>query len=187
MTRQMKSQGKSAGNIFTRNWDLYVSLLLALIFLVTAWLRDENLEGVGPIFVAGLAGGVTLGATTMVTSRWVTDLLGKGEYGELVRAIDSDESNVRRPYEIVGYVCFTTAALSLVALLVYQAVPPTVLKIITSVLVGCGMYGILGSLTLIGITRRHSARAARLRTLKERNARDQRDRRRDAGNNPDRE
>ncbi|MEU2004493.1 hypothetical protein ABZ518_24280 [Rhodococcus sp. NPDC019616] len=134
------------------------------------------------MLVAGVAAGCAVGATTLVGNRWITDMLSKDEYGVLIRSIDSSESNVRKPYEIVAAVGFSTAGLSLFVFLIYKAIPPNLLVVLASILVGLGMYSILGSLTLIRITRRHSARAARIRALKEKNARDQRMRRRDLGN-----
>lgn len=170
----MKSPGKQGWHALTRNWDLCVSVLLAISFCVTSLIRGEELKGIGPILIAGVAAGVAIGTTTLVASRWVTDLLTKGEYGELVRAIDWDESKVRHPYEIVSTTSFSMAGLSVVNIIIYQAIPSNLLIISTSILLGLGMYAILGSITLIRITRRHSSRAAKIRSIKEKNVRDQR-------------
>ncbi|RAL30969.1 hypothetical protein CVN56_30630 [Rhodococcus sp. AQ5-07] len=177
----MKSPVDRLWNALKRNWDLCVSAILATTFCITSILRGEKLDGVGPILIAGMAVGAAIGATTLVASRWVTDMLTKDEYGELIRMIDSSESNVRRPYEIVATAAFLTASLSILVFVIHRAISENFLILLMAMLLGIGMYSFLGSITLIRITRRHSARAARIRSLKERNARERRRNRPESG------
>lgn len=172
----MKSQAKPPGNAITRHWDLIASVVIAAIFGITSWTRDEKLASLGTVLAAGMAGGLALGAATLVASRWLSDMLAKDEYGELIRAIDNSESRARRPYEIVARTSFVTALSCLLTILIYQAVPDKLVIILATLTLGLGLYSILGALTLVRITHRHQDRAARLRALKEENQREMRNR-----------
>lgn len=176
----MISPDRRPGNFLTRNWDLLVSVVVSAAFGISAWIRDEELKALGAVLASGIGGGVAIGAAALVMSRWMSDSLAKDEYGELIRMVDESETRVRRPYEIVAFTSFLTSLGCLVTVLFYDAVPAKLVVCVSTLLLGLGLYSILGAFTLIRITRRHQARAARIRALKERNQREQRRRKRES-------
>ncbi|GAB20709.1 hypothetical protein GOEFS_124_00410 [Gordonia effusa NBRC 100432] len=150
-------------------WDLCAALLTSAAFLVSCLVTRRELVNLDGILVAGVAGGITIGVGAFVVMRNLGELLGREDYGELVRLPDPDESRSQRPFAIVTIVALVTSASSLITFIVYRPLSETLMYFILALILGLALYSILGTITLVGIYRRHTRRVALLRRIRDDN------------------
>jgi hypothetical protein len=154
------------------SWDAVLSVVAGITMY--AFLRSstrELLDG-KPYLTAAIALGSAVGIGWLVGSRWLTDHLNKDEYGEIVRTFDPDSKTTQRPYLFVAIMAFVLALGSILVMVTYENIPRQAVVICYSILFGLAIYAVLGSVSLGLITYRHTARASRVRALKERDERD---------------
>ncbi|WP_032380061.1 hypothetical protein [Rhodococcoides fascians] len=165
MTRTSDSPGffKSLRN----EWDATLAVLCALTFALFIIPSTRSLVDARTYLIASITTGVTVATGWLVAMRWLSDLFHKTEYGEIVRAIDFDERRASRPYWIVIVSGYTLALLSIFTIIAYNNLPRFVLSVLLSLILGATVYCILGSISLGRVTRRHQARASRVKAIKE--------------------
>lgn len=157
-----------------RSWDASLSVLAGIIFWILLASSDRELVDTKPYLGVAISFGSAIGIAWLVASRWLTDLLGKEDYGELLRTFDKDLEMAQRPYYVVVSAAWLLALGSILLIVSYENLPRPVLDVCYSVLFSLAIYTILGSFSLASIHRRHTSRASRIRELKERSAREAR-------------
>lgn len=184
MNKPRPKVGPSVLQRVRRNWDAALAVAACATFWIFAGLSDRPLEPAGPAIFASIALGSTIGIGSHVAARWIDDRLAKDEYGELIDAIDPDQSRLQRPYLIMAYAGLTTSILGIILAVTLNEFPRFASVFLYGILLGLALYCILGTMTLVGITRRHQRRAGMLRSIKEQEAREHRIAKRDAGGGP---
>ena len=170
MTNKMTSpDSPSVARRLIREWDLCAAVLVAAAFLVGCLVTRRDLIDLTGVLIAGVASGAAIGSAAFVVMRNVSEMLGREDYGELVRVIDGDETRALRPFKIVASAALATSVYSLVLLLVVRSLSGVVLYLVLTPLLGLGLYSILGTITLVGVYGRHMRRVATLRRLRDEN------------------
>lgn len=161
----------------SRHWDAIGSALLAFLFLILAFARGDTVDPALPYLFSGIAGGLAVSGAAVGGWRWVSDRMKDSDYGELLRVIDKKETNFSKPYITIAIAGLVTSFYSLVAALIEGAISDTFRALLVTGLVLLASYCLLGSLSLLSLTRKHVARISSVRALREKNERDQRTRR----------
>jgi hypothetical protein len=162
-----------------REWDAMLSVLAVSVFWMVTATSSRALEPVQSLFAAAVALGATVGFSAFVTGRWVSDRLAKDEYGTVIVAFDPDESETQRPYFIMSLTGLVTAAFGIFMAIVAGELSRPLAVTLYGVMLGLASYCVLGSISLVTISRRHQKRASILRAMKEDAAREERKRRGD--------
>jgi len=162
------------GTFLLQEWDTTLSIIAAAIFWVAVGTSSRPLEPAQSLFVAAATMGVTIGAGAFVAGRWVSDRLSKDEYGALIVAFDPDESQTQRPYVIMALAGFITALLGILLAITVDEFPRLLATALYGLEFALIIYCVLGSMSLVIISRRHQRRAAILRAMKEEAARERR-------------
>jgi cyanate permease len=174
----MKPHRRSAMRRLTmvplQEWDATLSVIAAAVFWVVVGTSSRPLEPSQSLFITAVTIGVTIGSGAFVAGRWVSDRLSKDEYGTLIVAFDPDESQTQRPYFIMALAGFITALLGILLAVTVDEFPRFLATIFYGLEFALVIYCVLGSISLVIISRRHQRRAAILRAMKEEAAREQR-------------
>jgi hypothetical protein len=143
-----------------------------MIFWAIVGASRRPLEAAAGPILASISLGSALGGAAFVTGRWVSDRLSKDEYGELILAIDPHEARVQAPYQIVTYAGLVTAVFGIFLAVTQDEFPRSIAVFLYGLQFGLSLYCVLGTISLVRITKRHQRRAAVLRALKEQEARE---------------
>jgi uncharacterized membrane protein len=170
--------------LIRQEWDAFGAIAATIVFWIAVGLSSRPLESSAGLILAAISLGAALGGAAFVAGRWVSDRLSRDEYGELILAIDPYESRVQRPYQMVAYAGLGTSGLGILVVVTLGEFPRAVSVFLYGLLLGLSCYCVLGTITLIGITKRHQRRAAILRATKESEARERRTARLKRGQTP---
>lgn len=177
----MKTSRKNSRSIlllFARtvwHWDLWLAIFAGLLFWGVYVFRPFSLQPSFPIAGIGIAGGLAAFAVTNQLKKGVVDRHRDSKLGELTRRVDPDSRALTLPHVIVGSAALLASVLSLL-LVVLGPLPGHVLALLYSADLILGTYVFGGILSLWRLDRRDEAREARLRALREADARSQRSR-----------
>lgn len=131
-----------------------MSVLAALCLLVILLVTNDRLIEPLPIFSAAVPFGGLVIATTVGSHRWASDRLKDSALGQILRAVDPGEAALDKTYWITTVTGVLTVLAGLAGVLFSGVVTRTPLAIGFSVLLLLALYGLLGTLTLISLTRR---------------------------------
>ncbi len=159
-------------------WDAALAVLCGITFAVFVIPSTRELIDARPYLIGSATTCATIAASWTIGMRWLSDFLHKTEYGELVRTVDINERRASKPYWIVMITGYALALLSIFTIVLYETLSRVVVAILLSVILGGTIYCILGSISLGRVTRRHQARASRVKAIKEESMRLAREQRR---------
>lgn len=162
-------------------WDATLSVAAAVICAVILFGSDRVLDPMQAPFAALAAMGAATGSAAFVAGRWISDRLSKDEYGAVIAAFDPTEKQTQRPYFVMSLVGLFTALTGILLAVSSRELPVGIGKASYSVALGLALYCVLGSVSLVIVSRRHQMRATVLRALKEDAARTERERKRASG------
>lgn len=165
----MNAKSSRAGRILRHfaHWDFIVSLGLATTFLILVLRSDRPIEdATGPLGVAvGL--GVTVAVGAAVAGRWLADRIKDDAYGEVLRALDPDESSAQAPFRLVSIIGIATSVGAVILLVTRGELNRTWTAVAYAGELVLALYGLFGLLDLLLQTHRHQRRQARLRAIRE--------------------
>lgn len=152
-------------------WEFVASLLVSVIFLVFVLSSDRPLEDAIGALYASVPYGIALAVAGLVASRWLTDRLKDDPYGELLRAIDPDESKSQDPFIVVIISGLATTLIGIVLILLQGELGRSLTALSWAVLLFSTLFGLFGTADLVRIVRRHLRRQAKLRSNQEKERR----------------
>lgn len=156
------------------HWDALLAGLFGVLFWIFAGLSDDPMVNASKLLIVAIPMGVAIGTAAFVTGRWVDDRLTKDEYAQLILHFDENQSNLRRPYTIVALSGFALTVTSTLLYVSYRQFPRPFEVIFYGLGLALGLYSVLSSISIVFITLGHQRRAAKVRSIKERAARESR-------------
>ena len=113
----------------------------------------------------GLGVAVAVGAA--VAGRWLADRIKEDAYGEVLRALDPDESSAQAPFRLVSIIGIATSIGAVLLLMTHGEFNRTWTAVAYAGEFILALYALLGLLDLLLQTHRHQRRQARLRAIRE--------------------
>ncbi|GEM_PF-5660744 len=155
-------------------WDLWLALAFGIAMGVGGFL-DSRFHPSSPYFIGGAALCGTLAIADWLAGRWLSDRARSDALGEIVRAVDPEETAAQLPFVLVALVGLGAAVWCGFGAIVIGGLSGKLWPaVISGLAVALVAWTVLGTLSLVILTFRITRLEARIRSIQERAERAQR-------------